>query len=166
MEKLTGKQIERIINWLNGYDHIKDTSLPVRFKEAFGREAISLQEKIVYIAHPVAGDIMGNIEKIMAIVRQINLSGKNVIPFAPYLQDLLALDDHKPDERAIGIRNSIAIIKSGIIDELWIYGPIISGGMRGEIELAYELDIPIILMDKETVVTPVEFKSIMNIGYD
>jgi hypothetical protein len=166
MEKLTGKQIERILNWLNSYDHIKDTALPVRFKEAFGREAILLQEKIVYIAHPVAGDVMKNIEKILEIVRQINLTRKDVIPFAPYLQDLLALEDDRPEERAIGIRNSIAVIKSGIIDELWIYGPTISGGMRGEIDLAYELDIPIILMDKETVVTPVEFKSIMNIGYD
>lgn len=165
MDRLTGKQIERILNFLNSYDHIKETDLPVRFREKFGRDAISIREKIVYIAHPVAGDISGNMQRIVKILRDINLSGKDVVPFAPYLQDLLALDDNKPAERAIGIRNGIAILKSGIIDELWIYGPCISGGMKAEIDLAYELNIPIIIMDPETTIPP-ELRVIMNEGYD
>ena len=55
--------------------------------------------KIAYIAHPVAGDVSGNIEKILKIVRDINLTMPDVVPFVPYMADLLAMNDDKiPDK--------------------------------------------------------------------
>lgn len=121
--------------------------------------------KIVYICHPVSGDVMGNIEKIMKIIRDINLSRNDVVPFAPYLGDLLSLDDNKPEERDRGIVNDIAILKSGIINELWVYGPKISGGMRAEIDLAMDLEIPVVVMDPSTII-PNEIIMLMQRGYD
>ena|SRR4030042_1948242 len=103
--------------------------------------------KIVYICHPVSGDVMGNIEKIMKIIRDINLSSEDVVPFAPYLGDLLALDDNKPEERSRGILNDIAILRSGIINELWCYGDRISAGMKEEINLAFNMGVPVKAMD-------------------
>ena len=120
--------------------------------------------KIAYIAHPVSGDIAGNIEKILAIVKRINLERTDVVPFAPYIMDLLCLDDNDPEQRTRGISNDIAILRSGLVDELWIYGPKITGGMQAEIDLAWELNIPVLVMDPATVV-PIGKRFLMNIGY-
>jgi hypothetical protein len=106
--------------------------------------------KIVYIAHPVSGDIEGNLKKIIAIIRQINLTEPETIPFAHYVVDCYALDDTVPDERARGIKNDIALFKAGFIDELWLFGDKISNGMRSEINLCQELNILIRAMTKET----------------
>lgn len=164
MDKFTDRQIERVMNWLNGYCKNESKTLADRFKEAFQQDTIEKALKIVYIAHPVAGDVKGNTEKIIAILRHINLNHDHVIPFAPYIGDVLALNDNQPIERVLGIRNCLATINSGIIDELWIYGPRISGGMHTEIDHAYELGIPIIVMDPKTEV-PIHLRVIMKKGY-
>lgn len=103
--------------------------------------------KVVYIAHPIGGDVSGNIEKINAIVRHLNLSDFSIVPFVPYLSDLLTLDDNDWAERQRGILNSKALFKRGVIDEVWLYGGRISAGMMAEIELAKSLNIPVIDKD-------------------
>ena len=100
--------------------------------------------KIAYIAHPISGDVKGNIDKIIAIVRQINLTEPDTVPFAPYIVDLLALDDSKPEERARGIQNDTALLSSGLITELRLYGPHISSGMKHEAALVKMMGIPVI----------------------
>jgi hypothetical protein len=105
--------------------------------------------KIAYIAHPVSGDVSGNIEKILKIVREINLTMPDVVPFVPYMADLLIMDDNIAAERERGIGNDIAILRSGMVNELWVYGHKVSGGMRAEIELAFELNIPVLVMSPE-----------------
>lgn len=97
--------------------------------------------KIAYIAHPVSGDVKGNIEKIKSIVREINLNEPKTVPFVPYLSDLMALDDSIPEERERGIKNNIRLIQSGIVDELRLYGDKVSKGMLAEISLAKSLNI-------------------------
>lgn len=106
--------------------------------------------KISYIAHPVSGDVKGNIEKIIGIVRAMNLNLSDTVPFVPYLADLYALDDNIPEERERGIKNGIALIKAGFITEMRLYGNRISNGMRAEIALADELKIPVIPMTWQT----------------
>ena len=100
--------------------------------------------KITYIAHPVSNDVKGNIEKILAIVKEINLTEKNVIPFVPYLADILALDDSIPEHRAIGISNNLYYLKSGIVSEIRVYGDFISKGVAEEIKLCIEYKIPVV----------------------
>lgn len=97
--------------------------------------------KIVYIAHPIGGDVEGNIQKIKEIVRGINLREPDVVPFAPYLSDVLALDDDIPEHRTRGFANNKRIFDSGIIDELWVYGA--SEGVEEEINWAIKQSIPI-----------------------
>jgi hypothetical protein len=123
-----------------------------------------MKMKIAYIAHPIAGDVKGNIKKIIKIVRDINLTKPDVVPFAPYIADVLALDDNKPEERTIGIRNCIKILSSGIISEVWVYGPRISGGMKIELNLALKKGIPVWFMDPNTPF-PVELEAFVYIGY-
>jgi hypothetical protein len=98
--------------------------------------------KIVYIAHRISGDIPGNLDKIRAIVRRINLEMPDVVPFVPYYADVVSLDDTKPEERARGIKNDVAIMRRGCIDELWVCSPI-SKGVQAEMDLAHRLGIPV-----------------------
>lgn len=112
--------------------------------------------KIVYIAHPISGDIKGNLEKIRLIVREINLTMPEVVPFVPYWLDCHALDDTNPAERERGIKNDIALFKSGCIDEVWLMGNRLSSGMIAEKNLAEELGIKVV--DKINPVTTLKNK--------
>lgn len=97
--------------------------------------------KIAYIAHPIGGDVENNLAKIRAIVREINLTEPDVVPFAPYYADCVSLDDSNPAERTRGIRNDMALFQRGVIDEVRLYGERISNGMSEEILLADSLKI-------------------------
>ena len=119
--------------------------------------------KIVYIAHPIGGDVENNLKDLVRILRIINLNihpakkyefkgaesypsfdFSNIIPFAPYYADIIALDDSKPLERKRGIENDIALIKSGAFQECWLTGDKISFGMQEEIKLFTLLGKPVI----------------------
>jgi len=100
--------------------------------------------KIVYIAHPISGNVSENISDILRIIRNINLSKEDVVPLSPYIGDCLAMDDNNPLERKRGIDNCIALINTGMFDELWLTGERISFGMSEEIKLFKLLGKPII----------------------
>ncbi|HDY89558.1 MAG TPA: DUF4406 domain-containing protein [bacterium] len=106
--------------------------------------------KIAYIAHPISGEVKKNLKKILQIVRIINMTEANTVPFAPYIPDCYSLDDSNPNERERGIRNDIELFNRGFIDELRLYGPKISEGMLHEIKLAKRLGIPIIPISNAT----------------
>lgn len=99
--------------------------------------------KIVYIAHPISGDIEGNLADLRRIVRKINLEYSDVVPFVPYYVDIVSLDDNNPKERARGIANDTAILKSGIVNEVWLTGHKLSKGMEAEVVVAIGLSIPV-----------------------
>lgn len=99
-----------------------------------------------YLAHPISNDIEANLADIRRIVRKINLDHPDVVPFVPYYVDIVSLDDNNPAERARGIANDTAILRSGCVDEVWLTGGRISSGMQAEKELAEELNIPVIDM--------------------
>ena len=103
---------------------------------------------IAYIAHPISGDVDGNLKKIREIVRHINLTEPDVVPFVPYYADIVSMDDSVPEERARGIQNDMAILLSGMVSELRLYGDRISAGMKAEIEIAKGMKIPIVVKSK------------------
>ncbi len=100
--------------------------------------------KIVYIAHCISGDIENNLADLRRIIRKINLENTEVVPLAPYYADIVSLDDNLPAERARGIANDNAIIRSGVIKEVWLTGPKLSYGMYEEKTLAESLEIPVL----------------------
>lgn len=55
-----------------------------------------MKKKIIYIAHPIGGDIKGNLEKVGEIYRHLSLYRPDVIPFAPYIATIACLDDSVP----------------------------------------------------------------------
>lgn len=105
---------------------------------------------IVYIAHPISGDIQGNLEKVRNIIREINLTEPDVVPFAHYWVDCHALDDNVKEERERGIKNDHEFFTRGFIDELWLYGDRISDGMWAEIQLAHDKNIKVVCKTDET----------------
>ena len=106
--------------------------------------------KIVYIAHPVGGDVDGNLQKVADIGRKINLEEPGVVPFAPYYYDCATLQDAVPEERAKGLKNNAALMRACKVDEVRLYGNKVSSGMWGEVELAHELGIPVVAMTEGT----------------
>jgi len=107
------------------------------------------QNKLVYIAHPVGGDVQNNIKKILLICRQIHLADNGLIPFAPYIVSLQYLDDAVPAERETGMKADWEYFKRKVMDELWLCGDRISDGMRLEIEQTQKYDIAIVCHNPE-----------------
>lgn len=97
--------------------------------------------RICYIAHPIGGNVQENLADLRRIIRKINLSFDDVVPFVPYYADVVSLNDDVPAERARGIKNDHAVLETGIVREIWLTGPHISNGMKAENELAERLGI-------------------------
>lgn len=106
--------------------------------------------KIAYIAHPISGDVEGNIRKILEIIKEINLEEPETIPFCPYLPDVMAMDDNMPAERERGLKNTMELIWRVDVDELRLYGDKVSSGMIEEVMRAFDYVIPVNAMTKET----------------
>lgn len=102
--------------------------------------------KIVYIAHPISGNIQRNLELVRLIVRHLNLTDSSILPFAPYWLDCHALNDNNPVERDRGILNDKVLLP--LCNELWVYGDYIkSRGCQAEIVLARFCKIEIKIKD-------------------
>jgi hypothetical protein len=92
--------------------------------------------KYVYICHPLSGDIEGNIEKVKKIVREVCC--EETIAFAPVFNDAVT------SEREKGISTDLALLRSGKIDELWVFGSNLSKGMMFEINVCVTHNIPVL----------------------
>ena len=103
--------------------------------------------KIAYIVHPIAGDQKTNLELISHIVRKINLTEPEVVPFVPYYADCVAMNDAIQSERERGIKNNYEILNRMFVNELWVYGNRISAVMKAEIVWAIDNKIPVEIKD-------------------
>lgn len=108
-----------------------------------------MKKKIVYVAHPISGDVLQNLRDIQMHYQLISAKDE-VIPFVPYYATVMSLDDSDQFQRQKGFSHNEAIFKAGIIDEVWLFGDKISSGMKQEIIWANELNIPVISKSKGT----------------
>ena len=95
--------------------------------------------KMVYIASPFKGDYEKNTQN--AIDYCAKASEKGVLPLAPHIIFSNWCHDTDPELRQKGLQLGLELLKK--CDEVWVCGKHISEGMRGEIELAKELGIPL-----------------------
>jgi len=98
--------------------------------------------KLVYLAHPIAGDVQGNIASVLRICREVH--SPDVIPVVPYIPALQYLNDDSPAERALGMSANKEYFDRRLFDELWLCGPRISSGMREEVVWCRQLSIPVL----------------------
>lgn len=111
----------------------------------------NMKKKIVYIAHPIGGDVEGNLKSIQSIYDWVSYQHQDeVIPFVPYYATVMSLDDNNPSAREVGMMHNKHFFDHGIIDEVWLYGDRISKGMAQEIEWAEKLGIPVVSKSKGT----------------
>ena len=92
--------------------------------------------KTVYIASPLGGDVPGNLERAKEYAKYALECG--TAPVVPHFYALI-LDDDEPEERELGLRAGKTLLR--FCDEMWVFGGIISPGMKAEIELANQLNI-------------------------
>lgn len=98
-----------------------------------------MDKKIVFICAPFAGDVIGNTEKTKRYCRFAMEQG--TVPFSSALLYPQFLDDADPDERALGLSFSTALLC--ICDEVWAFGDVISSGMELELKAARSRNIPV-----------------------
>ena len=100
-------------------------------------------KKRVYICSPLSGNIKHNM--LMAAEYCKFAAEQGCIPYAP--------DDNDPEQRALGLSEGQLWLR--MCSELWIFGSVISAGMKGEIEAAMRIDIPIRLFTSDVNPVPV-----------
>lgn len=103
----------------------------------------SAKGKFIYVASPYAGDIDNNVRFAQNACAAVLKAGGH--PYAPHLYITQILRDDVPEERAAGLATGLAFLTR--CDELWVFGPRISTGMKGEIEEAKRLGMPIRYVD-------------------
>ena len=91
----------------------------------------------LYVAHPFAGDVVANVERVRAICKAIVAEGH--LPLAPQLY-LPAFLDEKT-ERELALVLCLELI--AVCDELRVYGGTVTAGMRREMDRAEALGIPV-----------------------
>ena len=95
--------------------------------------------KLIYVASPYAGNIEKNTEYAKQACRSVMEQGHAF--FAPHLLYPQVLDDGCPEERQLGLDMGKKMLAS--CDELWAFGDFISPGMKGEIDMAAQCNIPV-----------------------
>jgi hypothetical protein len=100
--------------------------------------------EIIYIAHPIGGNIEVNMASVQAIVDQLFTSRPQIYPIAPYLYALRRLNDNKPDDRLRGTSINKLYFDRQFIDEVWLFGNRVSAGMWEEVQWARKLGIPVV----------------------
>ena len=89
--------------------------------------------KIVYISHPIRGDVNENMQRVWDIIRSVR--SPDIRPIAPYL-GFASLNPENPRERWLGMLFREMLFRFKAFDELWVYGDHISDGMVEDIALA------------------------------
>lgn len=125
---------------------------------------------IVYVAHPIGGDVRRNMELVEERCGEIFRDRPEVIPIAPYLMALKFLDDANPADRLRGVGMNREFFFRKMIDEVWLFGPRISNGMWEEVGWSRGLGIPVVPMSgrlmRELAHRELNVGSIIQIGTD
>lgn len=88
--------------------------------------------KVIYLCHPVSGDVPANLARAKRWVRWVE-SNHPVAVVASWITECEIWDDDDPEQRAAGLIRDLAVLER--CDEVWLVGGRISHGM--EIESAH-----------------------------
>ncbi|MGE0547584.1 MAG: hypothetical protein AB7O24_04420 [Kofleriaceae bacterium] len=96
-----------------------------------------MNRPIVYFAHPLGGDVDGNVKRAYQWLRWLMRSEPEVAFVAPWLACVAAgADDNNPDARERGLLDAGAVIKR--CDGIVLCGDRISSGMHRELATAIQ----------------------------
>ena len=101
----------------------------------------------VYVSSPLRGDEDGNVAKAIWYARYV--ADEGYLPVVPHIYFPQFLRDHIPEERNKAMQmNRVLLLECS---ELWVFGNVISEGMKQEIEWAKVAGIPIRYFDERMV---------------
>lgn len=95
--------------------------------------------RVVYLAHPVAGDVPGNLARAKRWLRWVE-ERHSVAVCAPWITACEVWDDADPEQREAGMQRNFAVLAR--CHEIWLVGGRISPGMARERDFAELLEIP------------------------
>lgn len=95
--------------------------------------------KMVYVCSPLKGDLQTNIA--LANKHSLYTVQQGYLGIAPHAVCTQYLDDNKPEDRSLGLELGLEFLR--YCQEIWVFGNILSQGMRTEIRYAYEKGLPI-----------------------
>ncbi len=95
--------------------------------------------KKIYVCSPLRGDIRKNIDAAERYAKYVFECG--AIPIVPHFFANV-LDDSIPSERKLGMDAGLELLKD--CDAMFVFGDVISTGMKNEIELCNKMGIPVI----------------------
>lgn len=87
---------------------------------------------VVYICSPYSGDTKKNVEKARRYSRFA--VDRHYLPITPHIYFTQFMDDNVPEERNTAIFMNWVLMSKCV--ELWVFGEIISKGMKAEIDRA------------------------------
>ncbi len=96
---------------------------------------------MVFVAHPMSGEIVENTRKVTDICRKIHTTRTH--PVFPSFTTRRYLTQTAKD-RKIAKAHILQYLRRGFIDELWLFGDHISAGMWREIRTARKFGIPVV----------------------
>lgn len=118
--------------------------------------------KMVYICSPLRGNLDRNITNAVSYSK--HAAGQGVLPLAPHTIFTQYLNDLIPAERQQGLTMGLELLAR--CDELWVYGSLISEGMRAEIQYAKEHSMPIKFQEEGNLLNNMKsFKKPHIVGY-
>ena len=95
------------------------------------------REKVVYLAHPVAGNVEFNLANARRLLRKFILRYPTMTFSTQWILECELFDDSVPEEREAGLRRCLVLVSR--CDELWLTGRCVSPGMQREKALALSL---------------------------
>lgn len=96
--------------------------------------------RVIYLCHPVSGDVENNLARARRWVRWIYDTQPGVAVLCMWVIDCEVLDDSNPAHRAVGLEHDFAILER--CDEVWAVGGRLSSGMLMEIEHGLGHNVP------------------------
>lgn len=112
--------------------------------------------KKVYICSPLGGEVEENLKKAVQYAAYALFRG--TAPVVPHFY-ALCLDDHDPDERALGMAAGMSLL--WFCDELWVFGDVITQGMQREINFCINLNIKVCYIRESQVKNDIKPKMLM-----
>lgn len=102
-----------------------------------------LDKPVVYICSPYSGDIKTNVR--LARSFSAVAVAKSAVPIAPHLVFPQFMDDEDPLDRELAMQMNHILLSR--CDEIWVYQPRISAGMKQEITWAKDAGLPVRFFD-------------------
>ncbi len=122
-------------SWYNSEGYFSPTEhgafTHIEKEERAARKAAAFRP-VVYICSPYSGDTETNVENAKRYSRFA--VDQHCLPITPHIYFTQFMDDSNPDERDTAIFMNWVLMSKCV--ELWVFGSVISPGMKAEIERA------------------------------